>query len=231
MNGIGSDRPESDEERSGTRPVYSIGAVVKMLGIDATTLRAWEERYQIIVPARSNGGQRIYSRDNLDHLRFIARAMENGSTTADAHRLLSEELSASMSTTRPQQGATSVVILLAERDRYAAELVEYLLRTEGYDVCLTFDPANVGQLYAERRPQLSVVELMLAGGGVELCRSLAQDGSPVLAISTLDLADDALEAGASAFLLKPIVPLQFVSTVRDLLGESALTQPSRSGAS
>ena len=33
-----------------------------------------------------------------------------------------------------------------------------------------------------------------------------------------------LAAGASAFLAKPVVPLQFVSTVRDLLGSSALTR-------
>jgi CheY-like chemotaxis protein len=48
----------------------------------------------------------------------------------------------------------------------------------------------------------------------------------VLAMSALDLAEQALAAGASAFLAKPIVPLQFVSTVRDLLRLSALTRPS-----
>ena len=45
-------------------------------------------------------------------------------------------------------------------------------------------------------------------------------------MSALDLADEALAAGASAFLAKPVVPLQFVSTVRDLLGLSALTRRS-----
>ena len=33
----------------------------------------------------------------------------------------------------------------------------------------------------------------------------------------------------SAFLAKPVVPLQFVSTVRDLLGSSALTRRSTAG--
>ena len=44
---------------------------------------------------------------------------------------------------------------------------------------------------------------------------------PVVAVSTLDLADEALEAGASAFLQKPVGPLQLVSAVRDLAGRSA----------
>jgi DNA-binding response OmpR family regulator len=73
-----------------------------------------------------------------------------------------------------------------------------------------------------------VVELMISGGGLDLCRELARDGSaPVLAVSALELGDEALAAGASAYLAKPFEPLQFVSTVRDLLGSSALTQRAR----
>jgi CheY-like chemotaxis protein len=63
-------------------------------------------------------------------------------------------------------------------------------------------------------------------GGLELCRRLASNESvPVLAVSPLALHDEALEAGASAFLQKPLEELQFVSTVRDLLRSSALTRP------
>jgi DNA-binding transcriptional MerR regulator len=214
------------------RPVYSIGAVVKMLGVDASTLRAWEERYQVVVPLRSQGGQRLYSRNNLEHLRFVLAEREQGSSPADAHRLLAEKLHSLAAMTPLEPESPTVVILLAERDRYAAELSEYFLRTEGYEVCLAFDPGTAERVLAERRPDLSVVELMLSGGGLDLCRRLAQSSdAPVLALSALDLADEALSAGASAFLAKPINPLQFVSAVRDLLGQSALTKPSRTSVS
>jgi DNA-binding transcriptional MerR regulator len=214
------------------RPIYSIGAVASMLGVETATLRAWEDRYGVVVPARSNGAQRIYSRDDLERLRFVVDMVAGGTTPADAHRLLAERLgdAASLSSLDPQ-GAT-LVVLLAERDRYAAELLEYFLRTEGYDVCVAFDPAVADELFAERRPELSIVELMISGGGLELCARLAREGSaPVLAMSTLDLADAAFSAGASAFLSKPVVSLQFVSTVRDLLGSSALTRPARTAVS
>ena len=46
----------------------------------------------------------------------------------------------------------------------------------------------------------------------------------MLALSALDSAEEALQAGASAFLNKPIEPLQLVSTVRDLIGTSALAR-------
>ena len=198
-----------------------------MLGVETATLRAWEERYGVVVPTRSRGAQRIYSRDELEQLRFVVDRVNAGSTPADAHRLLAERLRDTASLSRPDPQGVTIVVLLAERDRYAAELFEYFLRTEGYDVCSAFDPTIAEELFAERRPDLSIVELMMTGGGLALCTRLASDGShPVLAVSALDLADEALAAGASAFLAKPVVPLQFVSTVRDLLGRSALTRRS-----
>jgi DNA-binding transcriptional MerR regulator len=219
---------EDGDDAVGSRPVYSIGAVVKMLAIDASTLRAWEDRYGLVVPGRSRGGQRIYSRDDLAHLRFVIEAIANGASPGDAHRLLAEQLWAPGGVTRPEPDGPNVVILLAERDRYAAELAEYLLRTEGYDVCVVFDPEEAKRSMAERQPHLAVVELMMSGGGLGLCLELATSGgSPVLALSALDLAEEALAAGAGAFVSKPINPLQLISTVRDLLGQSALTRPSR----
>lgn len=212
--------------------MYSIGAVVKMVGVDAHTLRSWEDRYRVVVPQRSRGGQRLYSRDDVEHLRFVLGEMEAGSSPADAHRLLAEKLRspAVMTTRRPK--SPTVLILLAERDRYAADLAEYFLRTEGYEVFAAFDPPAAERALLERHPDLSVVELMLSGGGLALCRRLAgSSDAPVLAISALDLADEAVSAGAGAFLSKPIDPLQFVSTVRDLLGQSALTRPSHTGVS
>ena len=68
-----------------------------------------------------------------------------------------------------------------------------------------------------------VVDLLIAGGaGLELCRTARDNGSvPVLAVSAVDQRDQALAVGAEAFLVKPLDPLRFVSTVRDLLGTSA----------
>ena len=56
-------------DESGGRPIYSIGAVARMLGVETATLRAWEERYGVVSPTRSEGAQRIYSRDELERLR------------------------------------------------------------------------------------------------------------------------------------------------------------------
>ena len=213
-----------------TDGIYSIGAVARMLGVPAPTLRAWEERYQQIVPARSAGGQRLYSRDQVDQLVFIRNQIEQGLQPADAHRLLAEQYhrdAASMSVDQRRSSGGSIdaatTVLLAERDPYAAEFAEYLLRTEGYAVRIVLDPAAAGEVLRDELPSVLVVDLLISGGaGLALCRTARVNGSvPVLAISAVDQREQALAAGAEAFLLKPLDPLQFMSTVRDLLGTSA----------
>ena len=114
-------------------------------------------------------------------------------------------------------------MLLAERDPYAAEFAEYFLRTEGYAVRIVLDPAAAADILRDEPPSVLVVDLLIAGGaGLALCRAARDNGSvPVLAVSAVDSRDQALAAGAEAFLVKPLDPLQFVSTIRDLVGTSA----------
>ena len=212
-----------------TDAIYSIGAVARMLGVPAQTLRAWEERYQQIVPARSSGGQRLYSRDQVDQLSFIRNQIEQGLQPADAHRLLAQhhsEVASIPVEQRPNAPASvdaATTVLLAERDSYAAEFAEYFLRTEGYVVRIVLDPAVAAEILRDEPPSVLVVDLLIAGGaGLALCRAARDNGSvPVLAVSAVDQRDQALAAGAEAFLVKPLDPLQFVSTVRDLVGTSA----------
>ena len=205
-------------------PIYSISAVERMVGVPAATLRNWEERYGLIRPQRSTGGHRLYTRDQVEQLRFLAAQLAEGLQPAEAHRLLGERLERGPSSRlAPADGERTVLILLAERDPYAAEFAEFFLRTEGYEVVLALDAEEAERIYEQRSPQLAVVELLISGGsGAALCRRLKESGATAcLAISTLDAREQALEAGADAFLQKPLDPLRLVSTVKDLLGTSA----------
>lgn len=208
----------------GDRPVYSIGAVSKMLGIRPATLRTWQERYGVVVPERSEGGHRLYTRDQVQQLRFLIDQVAAGLSPADGHRVLEERMAAGLPLQSADvSGAGTLVILLAERDPFAAEFAEYFLRTEGYDVALARSVEDAIATTASAGPHLAVIDLLISGGrGLELCRQLSKNESvPVLAISSLEMREQALSAGASAFLLKPIEALQLVSAVQDLLGRSA----------
>lgn len=212
-----------------SRVIYSIGSVAAMVGVPAATLRTWEDRYGIVVPVRTEGGHRLYSRDQVEHLRFIADHMVGGVSAADAHRLLSEHLAADGASSRgPSEGSTTLLILLAERDVHAAGLTEYFLRTEGHQVEAIFDADDILGRSADVSADLAVIDLLISGGrGLDLCRELSAAGKPVLAVSTLDTRDEAFDAGAGAFLRKPLDPLQLVSAVRDLLRQSAYLRKRR----
>jgi CheY-like chemotaxis protein len=211
------------------RPVYSNRAVAHMHRNPPATLRTWEERYGLLVPERSPGGHRVYSRDQVEQLRFVKAQLDSGMSPADAHRLLAERVAAgSVSLGAPEAAETRLLILLAERDPHAAGLAEYFLRTEGYEVVAALDAAEAARKFDELTPSMVVIDLLISpGSGLELCRQLKQrSGAPVLAISTLETSDQALEAGADGFLQKPLDPLQLVSAVKDLLGASAFLRPS-----
>ncbi len=199
-----------------------------MLGLSQPTIRSWEDRYGLVVAERSEGGRRIYTRDQLEQLRFIKECLDEGLSAADAHRLLAErQADTEPIVQRPTSNpSTRLLILLAESDRYGAELSEFFLRTEGYEVEITLTADDAEDKFVSRDPALSIVELMISGGvGRELCDRLKRRrGTPLLCISSLDLREQALAAGADAFLKKPLERVQLVSTVRGLLGHSALVR-------
>jgi CheY-like chemotaxis protein len=195
-----------------------------MLDVPVATLRNWEERYGAIVPERSRGGHRLYSRDQVEQLRLVTAEVSRGLSAADAHRLLAER--SEVGEPRTQDGlepGPRLLVLVAERDPVAADLEQFFLRSEGYEVNLALTVGNAEELWLERRPQLTIVELMISGGrGADLCRRLKRDDAgAVLAVSVLEARDEALAAGADAFLRKPLDPGELVRTVKDLVGSSA----------
>jgi DNA-binding transcriptional MerR regulator len=214
------------------QPVYSIGAVARMLDIPPSTLRAWEERYSVVSPSRTEGAHRLYSRAQVERLRYIKSQIESGMSAADAHRLLAEEVrgghlpATSAAEPPPQQRP---LVLIAERDAYAAGLAEYFLRTEGWDVVIALDATQATLHFEERSPDIVLIDLLISGGaGFRLVGEFANaHRSQIVAVSAIDSADEAIRSGAAAFMLKPIEPLALASTVRDLLGTSALVRETR----
>jgi DNA-binding transcriptional MerR regulator len=210
-----------------SRPIYGIGAVARMLGITPSTLRTWEDRYGLVSPQRNGSGRRLYSHDDIERLRFVKTKVDEGIQPADAHRLLADRGDIGRAPVqRPAQGGPRPLILIAERDPYATEFMEYFLRHEGYEIAVAADAAETESKLVGLSPQLVIVELLLSGGeGAALCRRLKERSAvPVLIVSSLDGRDAALAAGATAFLPKPLDPLVLVSVVRDMIALSPLVE-------
>jgi DNA-binding transcriptional MerR regulator len=70
---------------------YSIGEFAQLCGINATTLRAWQRRYGLLKPQRTDGGHRLYNDDDIQQalkiLDWVKKgACQPGQTPAGASR-------------------------------------------------------------------------------------------------------------------------------------------------
>ncbi len=64
--------------------MHTVRWVSEQLGLRPGTLRAWEQRYGVVHPARSGGGYRLYDDDDLDVLRTMADLVGAGMQPAQA---------------------------------------------------------------------------------------------------------------------------------------------------
>lgn len=68
---------------------FRIGEVAHLVGVEPHVLRYWEHEFRSIRPTKSQRGQRVYSRKDVDHLRKIRSLLyEQGFTIAGAKKAL-----------------------------------------------------------------------------------------------------------------------------------------------
>ncbi len=78
-------------ERSDS-PRHPIRVVARRTGLNPAVLRAWEKRYGVVAPSRTDGGQRLYSDDDVLRLSLLHRAVEEGRAISQVASLTTEEL-------------------------------------------------------------------------------------------------------------------------------------------
>lgn len=135
------------------RPLFTIGAVARMLELPPATIRTWESRYGLVVPERSDGGQRLYSRELVERLRFVKERVDGGARPADAHRLLGDRIAGGS-----VSGEAPLRVLLAERRLGAAESLRRLFGSDAIEVVLAADVETAQAIVGELAPALVVVD-------------------------------------------------------------------------
>lgn len=125
--------------------------------------------------------------------------------------------------------ADCALVLVVERDPNVRELESFFLSEAGFSVEFADDGRAALAIARERKPAIIVTEIMVPEmDGLELCRKVKQDpelsDSVVLIFSILAAHSRAREAGADAFLMKPLAERQLVQTVRELLARRSAMQ-------
>jgi DNA-binding response OmpR family regulator len=127
-----------------------------------------------------------------------------------------------MASQQPADGTGEALLLVVERDPTVRRLERFFLEDAGFRVELAEDGLDGLNRARALRPAIVITEILLPRvDGLSVCRALKAEpstsGMSVLVISVLAAEERALEAGADAFLHKPIDDGLLIETVRRLL--------------
>jgi MerR family transcriptional regulator, light-induced transcriptional regulator len=120
--------------------VMRIGELSRRTGVSPEVLRAWEQRYGLLRPARSEGGFRLYSSDDEQRVRRTTALIADGLSAAEAARLAGSPQPADSGTERPLV-ADLAVELREALDRFDAAVghsaLDRLFNTVSVEFALT----------------------------------------------------------------------------------------------
>ncbi len=127
-------------------------------------------------------------------------------------------------------------VLIVEDERPIANLFKTLLRVEGFSAHTVSNNADALAYLEEQVPDAVILDVMMPGeSGLDICRYVRGMPKlkhlPVIVVSALTQSDDVnegIEAGADAYLQKPISNDVLVDTIRRQIGLNSSKPPPRS---
>jgi two-component system response regulator MprA len=115
-----------------------------------------------------------------------------------------------------------VLILVVERDPHVRELEAHFLEEAGYAVQFAADGTSALEEARSGSPAVIITEILVPKlDGLALCRALKGDSTtqhiPIVVFSILAAKERAAEAGADAFLMKPLADGMLTKAVKGLI--------------
>lgn len=113
-------------------------------------------------------------------------------------------------------------ILIVDDDAALSEMLQIVLRQEGFDSVHCPNGTDALETMRATRPDLVLLDLMLPGkGGVEVCREMRNESDVPIVMLTAksDTADvvSGLEAGADDYVPKPFKAKELIARIRTRL--------------
>jgi DNA-binding transcriptional MerR regulator/methylmalonyl-CoA mutase cobalamin-binding subunit len=142
-------------------PIYNLKSVVRETGVKPDTLRAWERRYGLPEPARTEGGHRLYSKRDIEIVKWLLARQREGLRIKGAVELWHSLEADGQTPLRPQPtGAVSFAPEIGGQT--IAEL-----RQAWVAACLAFDERaaeqTLTQAFALYPPEVVCLDLLREG--------------------------------------------------------------------
>ncbi|MBL5899781.1 MerR family transcriptional regulator [Lelliottia amnigena] len=104
---------------------YSIGEVAERCGINPVTLRAWQRRYGLLKPQRSEGGHRQFDEEDILRIEEIKRLMKSGVSVGKVKALLGTQELVTESSWTAYQEEMMLVLRYASPAKLRAKLADF----------------------------------------------------------------------------------------------------------
>ena len=119
-------------------------------------------------------------------------------------------------------------VLAVDDSKLALDVVDFALSASGYRVLTASSGREALEVMGSQAVDLAIVDINMPGmDGYSLIRKVrsqpAWEGMPLIILTTQVEARDkqkGFEAGANAYLVKPVSPVEMVVQVRLLIGEA-----------
>ena len=118
-------------------------------------------------------------------------------------------------------------ILVVDDDVQATQLLEKILMLKGFEAAVVNTSSETIEIAKATQPDLILLDLMMpAPDGFEVCRMLRAEPdfeiTPIIIITALDDTDSqivAFGAGATDYMIKPLIMDTLISTIKSTLGD------------
>jgi methanogenic corrinoid protein MtbC1 len=147
------------------RPTYNLKVAVRETGLKPDTIRAWERRYGLPTPERSQGGHRLYSQQDIDTLKWLISRQAEGMSISRAVELWrqieadGDDPLQALATPGVSEGA--LPLSLSQGDVLAD------LRERWVTACQDYDEQTAGQVIAQASarfpPEIVCFEILQRG--------------------------------------------------------------------
>lgn len=122
-------------------------------------------------------------------------------------------------------------ILVVDDEKPIADILEFNLRKEGYEVHCAHDGNEAVEMVEELQPDLILLDIMLPNkDGVEVCREVRKKyDMPIIMLTAKDSEIDkviGLEIGADDYVTKPFSTRELLARVKANLRRQLTTAPS-----
>jgi excisionase family DNA binding protein len=187
------------QTKNATKTIYTTHEVSRLLHVNPRSVINWFEQ-SLLQSYRTPGGHRRIRHDDL--MAFLRK-----------HQI----------PTPASLVADKFSILIVDDDQEIIDLLKaYLERQAPYEIATAADGITALIEVGRVKPDLLILDIMIPGvDGVEVCRRIKADSSnktAIIAISgTTEHQSQVLEAGADAFMLKPVDMDQLHAEARRLL--------------